>query len=395
MCKHSTYKTYWLIAILVGLSLLVTVKACKKTRSSSSPAHIQQRGIQLQFAENPELQAKATGLTVTAEGLDAQGNPTGDKVEEVVPNPAFPLDVPLMLYDPPCRWRITVTVRLTQEPPRTARGEIDVCRETAVELTIDTFEAFWIDSWAIDAPGEVNAGETITVNCEVRISAPDSDLASLFMTLREEGGHAVDGPIDPVASMSGSFPDPYPLTSSEDRRVFTCTISDGRSPDQNFEKTVRRILPTPTPTPIPTPTATSTPEPTATSLPTATPTPTPTLTPTPTCIPHGGYCWRLSGLDQSCTDLCSSHGGVTDGHINYTGYPTGTWANCQTVALLFNPSASIESQVVLPAPGAHDGGIGCYKWIGDGSVWREVEWGESTTHNSAYWWGYRICSCTN
>ena len=99
---HHTQTTYWLIAIFLVLSLLGIAKGCKKDRNPAGPARTQ-RGLALKLAGDSEIRAKATGIMVTAEGLDGQSNLTGDKVEERVSDPFFPLDVPIMLYEPPCR----------------------------------------------------------------------------------------------------------------------------------------------------------------------------------------------------------------------------------------------------------------------------------------------------
>ncbi len=45
----------------------------------------------------------------------------------------------------------------------------------------------------------------------------------------------------------------------------------------------------------------------------------------------GGYCWYKSALNTDCVNTCATHGGVTDGTINYVGYPNGTNAQCTEV----------------------------------------------------------------
>jgi hypothetical protein len=124
MKTQRTATTYWLIAFSVGLSLVVLIKGCQQDRSPAGPVSRSQ-GLTLKLDEQPEIRAKVTGLTVTAEGLDTQGNLTGDTVTQNISAPRFPLDVPIVLHDPPCRWRVTVTVDLVRDLPRMARGEMD------------------------------------------------------------------------------------------------------------------------------------------------------------------------------------------------------------------------------------------------------------------------------
>jgi len=58
----------------------------------------------------------------------------------------------------------------------------------------------------------------------------------------------VNGQIDSGRVVDGTFPDPYPLSSSEGQRIFLCEMTDGRT-SYSFQFIVARIVPTPTPTP--------------------------------------------------------------------------------------------------------------------------------------------------
>ena len=272
MRRKMTAQAASVTGVLLLVFVTVMLKGCFGDHHPTSPAG---PSVALKIIGSPtEWQAKAAGVSVTAEGLDAQGAPTGDRVEGSAAQPTFPLDVPLLLYSPPCRWRVTVIINLTRDPALRAATEVDVCQQNLVEMTIRTFEAMFAPSGVnpLSAPASANAGEAVTVSCgPVALNAPDSATYPPAATLSEQGGASANGPIGASAGVSGAFPDPYPLESPVTQRVFTCVISDGRSPTQTFTATVARIVPTPTPTP--------------TETPTPTPTETPTVTPTATLLP--------------------------------------------------------------------------------------------------------------
>lgn len=254
--------TVWMLALCAALTIGFMLKGCDRDHDNPTAPR---QGVTLKLAGNPAWQAKATGLTVKAEGLDDTGNPNGqDVVEHTVTNLNFPVEVPLMLYKPPCRWRITATITLTRDAPLTAWDDLDICTSTVARLHLDPFEPFHIASGEnpIQAPLSAEMGETIPVRCgPIAINAPDSDQYPVSAVLSEQGGQSVSGPIHANAAVSGEFPDPYPLSSAETVRTFTCTIRDGRSQDRTFSKSVQRILPTPTPTVTPTITPTPPPDP--------------------------------------------------------------------------------------------------------------------------------------
>src|SRR5690348_15950352 len=62
------------------------------------------------------------------------------------------------------------------------------------------------------------------------------------------------------------------------------------------------------------------------------PTPLPAPAPPPACtgMVIGGYCWHLSALNQSCTEVCAALGGSDAATINYVG-SGGTIDNCKAV----------------------------------------------------------------
>ena len=273
----------------MGIVLLLALAGVLKGCGDHHPTGPAGQGVALKIMGNPTAwQAKATGVSVTAEGLDAQGAPTGDRVEGSAAQPTFPLDVPLLLYSPPCRWRITIIMTLSRDPALRAATEVDVCQQNLVEMTISTFEAMFAPSGVnpLSAPASANAGEAVTVNCgPVALNAPDSATYPPAATLTEQGGASANGPIGASAGVSGAFPDPYPLESPVTQRVFTCVISDGRSPTQTFTATVARIVVTPTETTTTIPETTTTTFPAATTTTTTIPATTTTLPATTTTIP--------------------------------------------------------------------------------------------------------------
>jgi hypothetical protein len=154
-------------------------------------------------------------------------------------------------------------------------------------MFIDTFDTLLLpfDTDPIHAPEAAIAGEAITVIC-----GPVETNTSMTATLSEQGGASVRGSIDAENGVSGIFSDPFSVTSSEGRRVFTCLISDGQSGSQTFTKYVRRLslsTPTiPTITAIPSVTPELSPTPEITEPPELSPTPSLSPTPESTEIPE-------------------------------------------------------------------------------------------------------------
>lgn len=118
----------------------------------------------------------------------------------------------------------------------------------------------------------------------------------------------------------------------------------------------------------------------------------------PTCsgVSVAGYCWYAgsASVAQSCTTVCSTHGGTTDGTINYTGSAaSGGAANCRNVAIALGGPSSL--QIVYSG----NGQVGCA--FNGGTTYGYIE--EITTQNALppYEGGVfggqtrRVCSCVN
>jgi hypothetical protein len=211
-----------------------------------------------------------------------------------ISNPTFPLDIPFEVYVPPCLYQIIVTVFREQGLPQVASEIADACHGAEIDMTIDTFDTrlLPVDTDLIHAPEVVTAGAEIVVSC-----GPAATDTSLTATLTEQnGGGSASGSIDTTSAISGIFPDPFPVTSSEERRVFKCRVADGQSGSQTFTKAIRRepgnlpitpTLPMTTPTiPAMSPTPEFTQTPNITITPTPLPTELPAIPETPT-IPPG------------------------------------------------------------------------------------------------------------
>ena len=333
MKTMTRHQTYWLIGLLGLLSLLTILKGCERHDSSNSgvaPGNIETRTIVLTFAGGANPAAKTAGLKIDIIGLNEEGLPKGPVLDPIeFSDPAFPLQVPVTLYIPPCSYRFTVTASLTENPARSKSIDVDICEWTGGELSIDTYENYQVGQMTIDAPDPVEAGANISVSCRIaELNAPDIQRYPPLLLFSEIGGRTIyerlnlakqagASKITYNAGLSGDFYDPYPTSSQETQRVFTCTLDDGKSTPVTVTKTIRRTVvpatptPTPTPTPIGTPVCTlpdcpdgiyecppdqggcpggcglvcasSTPVPAGTSTPVSagTSTPTPTATPTP------------------------------------------------------------------------------------------------------------------
>ena len=104
MKKIAMHTCSELVMLLCLFVVLFGIKGCRKNRSLVNPNHSRPHELSLKLAGDSDLQAKATGLMLTIEGLDDDGVPTGkDVIEESYSAPKFPLNIPVMLYDPPCR----------------------------------------------------------------------------------------------------------------------------------------------------------------------------------------------------------------------------------------------------------------------------------------------------
>jgi hypothetical protein len=284
MTPKISKQTYWVIGVLLMLSVAVITKGCKQNRNTSSPTDFissHRPGVRLKISKGLNVQATVTEIIIEAVAVDDIGNPTTGITANAVsiPNPTFPLHVPFGVAVPPCDYQIMVTV--FQEPglPQIGNAIVDACNGTDVDMFIETFDTMIIpaDSNPIHAPEAAIADEEIMVSC-----GPVETSTSMAATLSEEGGESVSGAIDAGNAVSGIFSDPFPLDSPEGRRVFTCRIS-GQSGSQTFTKSVRRLslsTPTiPTITAIPSITPELSPTPEITEIPELSPIPEITKTP--------------------------------------------------------------------------------------------------------------------
>lgn len=111
----------------------------------------------------------------------------------------------------------------------------------------------------------------------------------------------------------------------------------------------------------------------------------------PTCggFSHGGYCWYLSAVQQSCTTACASRGGTTVGTINYTG-TSGSLANCASVA----QGLGVSYSNAIDFSTTNYTGVGCFSSISGGNLVRDVYL--ATNQDAILSWSgnaRRICSC--
>lgn len=257
MKTHKIQKVFWLFGILLLLSLAFIVKGCERERKPSSPEKTQLKEIYLTMAKPFDSRAKATGCYIKAVGVmigedqvEKEIGPTIGPIE-ITEDLTFPLSMPFTVLVPPCLYRFTWGVMLVREPDRKKSAVFNVCETGTLDLSILTFEDFRIyeNPIQIYASDPVKAGERLDVSCGTTwISAPDSDRWPLTAELWEEGKNGqmingIKGPFDTHNWLSGSFPDPFPLSSFEEQRVFKCFIEDGRSPSETFEKTIQRIPP--------------------------------------------------------------------------------------------------------------------------------------------------------
>jgi hypothetical protein len=95
----------------------------------------------------------------------------------------------------------------------------------------------------------------------------------------------------------------------------------------------------------------------------------------------GGYCWYLGGSGDSCTTVCSSHGGYNAATASYAG-SSGSNANCQAVAAAVSPGTWLGE---CSSPD----GSGCGKDM-FGKVCRETNY---ATTSDATVTGNRFCAC--
>jgi hypothetical protein len=97
----------------------------------------------------------------------------------------------------------------------------------------------------------------------------------------------------------------------------------------------------------------------------------------------GGSCWYYGAANQSCTTVCSTHGGYQEGGSRYYGGSNGTNANCQTVLDGLGAGGT-------GAPSAQANAYGCHV---NGTTRRRGT--NATTEASVTGTVRRACSCTD
>jgi hypothetical protein len=245
----------WVVGMLLVLLLALLVNGCDRehrNRHLGSPDTAQPKDISLTMTNTSERRTKATGYYIKAVGVDDAGNEIWPSIGPLeIENPTFPLSTPITLFVPPCLYRITIGVNLVREPDREKSAVFDVCENSTIDLSILTFEEFRIyeNPLRIHTSNPVKGGESVEVSCGTdQFSAPDSDRWPLRVEIWEEGQNGemvngIKGPFDPYDWFTATFPDPFPLSSFEEERVFKCFIKDGRSPSETFDEPIQRIPP--------------------------------------------------------------------------------------------------------------------------------------------------------
>ncbi len=254
--KHTAI---WLIIILCLLSGLVFLVSCDKDDADpglTRPKGTEPYTLNVTVRHKSDPAAKASGITLQGLGIDENGLATGPEIGPFYyKNPTFPLVAEVTLYKPPCFYRITVIAEMSLDGGlRSQNAVIDICRSTSSKLNVDTYEGVQPGNIEILAPISANAGVTIPVSCVVHnLDAPDSDEHPVSAQLTENNGQtAREEGISAGSVVAGTFRDPYPATSAETERVFTCTVTDEKSDPQGVTERVPRALLTPTPTLTPT-----------------------------------------------------------------------------------------------------------------------------------------------
>lgn len=244
----------WLIGLLCFVSLALVIKGCNRDHDDNptAPAGSQTQGFALQFVARPNVTQKAVGLRIDVTGQNERNEPAGPPIEPItIANPKFPLQVNLALFKPPCRYRLLVTTTLERDPTVAWSTMLNICQNTSGTIIIDPYEVPIVRNLSIAAPDAAQAGQTIEAMCQAEgVNAPDSDRYPVELALVEQGGVELPA-VQNTLQIAGSFPDPYPLSSSQGSRTLICTIGDRRTLVQTVQKSIVRIVPTPTPLPTP------------------------------------------------------------------------------------------------------------------------------------------------
>lgn len=251
----SKKKSRWIPSMLVIFLIAGMLAGCEDKRHEATDVDSNPQGIELKIIEASGSQSKMTGLTVQATGLDDANRPVGPTVGPIsIPNPVFPVSVPMTLNEPPCRYQITATATLSQQGSQTASGILDICQSSGLSLRLDDFEPFSIKRNPITVSSMAAAGDALEATCATPFfDAPEGDMFPLSATLYEVDGKTISGPFDFAEPLIGTFPDPYPLSSPVSNRVFRCIVFDGRSNPQTFQKVVTRTNPSGSADAVPTP----------------------------------------------------------------------------------------------------------------------------------------------
>ncbi len=270
--RHTMGKTnkriiiWCIVGIITLFSAGTLLQGCRKKKhrpSATAPVAGPADASVLNLGDALGSQAKVAELTLT---VTRQQN--GELIySQTFSQPTFPLPVPLQwYYTPPndCLFTIDVDGRLQLGRTMSKRATINACTFPGRTLTLTlegAYEGFRIDAPLIQAPASAAAEQSIPVSCTLNVTAPDIQLFPIAMTLSEAGGNSLTSQFDTIGGgVSGSFPDPYPLTDFSTTRTLRCQLDDGRTALAE-SLTVNRIPPTPTPTPTSTPTPTPTPTP--------------------------------------------------------------------------------------------------------------------------------------
>ncbi|PID58879.1 hypothetical protein CSB45_02445 [candidate division KSB3 bacterium] len=142
---------------------MIRAKGCKK-ESSSPTRSVNRAGPALSLFAGQDTQAKLTGLTIDVIGLNELGQPAEPRILGITVPLPLPAEIPLTLYDPPCRYQVTARGTLTRETPLVASRTIDICRDSQVALSLAPFEDFLLGENPLRVPGLAKAGESIDVS---------------------------------------------------------------------------------------------------------------------------------------------------------------------------------------------------------------------------------------
>ena len=142
MHRTSFTKAFVVFGSLLIFSILA-ISGCKQARNPqplTGSSHAQTPDVSLKLFQGEASGMKVTGITITAQAVDGQGNPEGEPGASVtIPDPVFPLDVPVEVYVPPCNYRISVVASSDQGLARTGTATANACEDAHVYMTIDSF----------------------------------------------------------------------------------------------------------------------------------------------------------------------------------------------------------------------------------------------------------------